>query len=74
MKPKGDKPRKIVVCHPDHVIDVQQAVTKLGYGDGLVRPNRHVEAGKMYIIDGDAMDRALGAQFDGPGAGESMEP
>jgi hypothetical protein len=59
-----DKPRKIVVCHPDHVIDVQRAVTKLGYGDVLVKPNRHVETGKMYIIDGDAMDRALTGELN----------
>lgn len=64
MEPKGDKPRKIVVCHPDHVIDVQRAVTKLGCGDVLVKPNRHVEPGKMYIIDGDAMSRALTGELN----------
>lgn len=65
MGPKGDKPRKIVVCHPDHVIDVQRAVMKLGYGDVLVRPNRHVETGKMYIIDGDAMARLIDGSQEG---------
>lgn len=52
MEPKGDKPRKIVVCHPDRYRDVQAAVTKLGYGDVLVQSNRHVpEVDKVYILD-----------------------
>jgi hypothetical protein len=56
MEPKGDKPRKIVVCHPDRYIDVQRAVTKLGYGDVLVQQNRHLpDVDKVYIMDGDTM-------------------
>jgi hypothetical protein len=38
-----DKPRKIVVCHPDDFIRINAAV--------LVRPNRYVEVGKAYVMD-----------------------
>jgi hypothetical protein len=46
-----DKPRKIVVCHPDDFIRINAAVMALAYGDVLVRPNRYVEVGKAYVMD-----------------------
>jgi hypothetical protein len=46
-----DKPRKIVVCHPDDFVRVNAAVMAMHLGDVLVRPNRHAEAGRAYVID-----------------------
>lgn len=51
----GDKPRKIVVCHPDQYVAIQRAVTQLGYGDVLVQPNKLVDYGKAYVLDGDTL-------------------
>ncbi len=47
-----DKPRKIVVCHPDLYQQVQKAVVALGHGDVLVQPNRYVPGtDAIYVID-----------------------
>jgi hypothetical protein len=54
VPPKGDRPRKIVVCSPDQYRDVHEAVMKLGHGDVLVRASTYVECGRVYIIDNDA--------------------
>lgn len=49
-----DKPRKIVVCHPDDFARVNAAVMSLGHGDVLVMPNRYVAAGTSYVMDAEA--------------------
>ena len=46
-----DRPRKIVVCHPDDFVSVNAAVMALAYGDVLVKPNRYIEVGKVYVMD-----------------------
>lgn len=63
-EPKGDKPRKIVVCHPDQYIDIQRAVAKLGYGDVLVKPNRYIEPGTAYVMDGEMLLHPLTLDYD----------
>lgn len=55
--PRGDKPRKIVVCHPDIYPEVQKGVAELGHNDVLVQPNRHIpDAETVYVIDAKALD------------------
>lgn len=50
--PRGDEPRKVVVCHPNIYPEVQAAVMSLGHGDVLVQPNRWVpDAEQVYVID-----------------------
>lgn len=56
MTPKGDEPRKIVVCSHEQYPEVQAAVIKLGYGDVLVRPHGLVPSGQVYIIDPKALE------------------
>lgn len=47
-----DRPRKIVVCHPDLYEQVQRAVTALGHGDVLVQPNRWLPGtDAIYLMD-----------------------
>jgi len=46
-----DRPRKIVVCHPDDFVSVNAAVMSFELGDVLVRPNRYCEAGTTYVMD-----------------------
>lgn len=47
-----DKPRKIVVTHPDLYERVKEAVMALGHGDVLVVSNRWVpEGGQIYVMD-----------------------
>jgi hypothetical protein len=48
-----DRPRRIVVCHPDDFVWVNKAVMALGLGDVLVMPNRFVKVGTTYVMDGD---------------------
>jgi hypothetical protein len=51
--PKGDKPRKVIVCSREDYPRIQKAVTtELGHADVLVQPNGLVEPGSAYVIDG----------------------
>lgn len=46
-----DKPRLLVVVHPDRYDDVQRAVTRLGHGDVLVQQNRWVpDPSQAYVM------------------------
>lgn len=55
--PRGDKPRKIVVCHPDIYPEVQKAVVGLGHNDVLVQPNRYVsDPSVAYVMDSAVLD------------------
>lgn len=57
-QPRGDKPRLIVVCHPDEYPEIQRVIVRdLGNRDVLVKPNRYVDRGQAIVIDG---ERALG--------------
>lgn len=49
--PKGDKPRKVVVCSWGDYPAIQKGVASLGHGDVLVRPSRHIEDGQAYVMD-----------------------
>lgn len=53
---RGDRPRKIIVCSKSDYPRVQQAVTKLGHGDVLVRPSDLVDDGTTYVIDARLLD------------------
>jgi hypothetical protein len=61
-----DKPRKIVVCHPDDFAAVNRAAMTLAYGDVLVVRNRYVDVGKSYVMDGDLLAPPV-ADSDEPG-------
>lgn len=51
MEPRGDKPRRIVVCHPSELVHYQRTVAALGHGDVLVKPSRYVEPGSAYVMN-----------------------
>lgn len=55
-RPRGDKPRKIVVCSPDQFAEVHRAVMDLHLGDVLVQSNRYVDAGQVFILDAAALE------------------
>lgn len=48
---KGDRPRKIVYCHPDQQKELQSEVAKLGHGDVLVYPSTAVPYGEAYVAE-----------------------
>lgn len=55
--PRGDMPRKIVVCNPSEAAEIQRGIVHdLGHTDVLVRPNELIEVGHAYVLDGDALD------------------
>lgn len=70
MEPHGDKPRKIVVCHSDRYLDVQEAVMKLGYGDVLVQRGHPavIDTDRVYVIDGSVFDLPPGQRVWPAGA------
>lgn len=51
-----DRPRKIVVCHPDDFARINAAVMSLAYGDVLVQVSQAAEVGQAYVIDGSVFD------------------
>ena len=51
-----DKPRKIVVCHPDNFTEVNATVMAMALGDVLVQTNQYCPVGMTYIMDGGLLD------------------
>lgn len=80
LGPRGDKPRKIVICHPDIYPEIQRMVVHdLGHTDVLVQRNKWIEPETAYVIDREAMDAPVslrrGPLTDGPlYFGESPAP
>jgi hypothetical protein len=52
FRSRTDKPRQVVICHPDDFTNVNAAVMKMRLGDVLVQSNRYAEIGRAYVIDG----------------------
>lgn len=54
--PRGDKPRRLVICHPDLVAEMQRMVVHdLGHRDVLVKPSRHLPVDTAYVMDGNVL-------------------
>lgn len=52
-EPRGDKPRLVVVVHPDIYVEIQEVVTSFGHGDVLVQRNEHVPPKTAYVMPGE---------------------
>jgi hypothetical protein len=50
---RNDKPRKIVICHPDNVRRIQSGLVESGITDVLVKPDPHGIVGleESYVMD-----------------------